>query len=231
MNRDHSVVFEVSPKYCISDSFFDYDGYSISSKGFLPTAVYIMAIWIKFARSSHIWIILNKMIFLLFHILSRFVIAFLPRNKSLLISWLQALWTGVLEPKKINTLMSHIIKMHKDHIEEMPVINACDFLFHCKSFWNINFLHWICDLITSPWLISNIKVSLVFALVQKFIVLASVYYLIRPLEVYTFFSITEFLLLMKVKLWMLPNWTANTLRASSHTTTLQETTLSPLQFW
>ena len=37
MNRDHSVIFEIAPKYCILDSFVDYDGYSISSKGFLPT--------------------------------------------------------------------------------------------------------------------------------------------------------------------------------------------------
>ena len=37
MNRDHSVVFEIASKYCISDSFVDYDGYYISSKGFLPT--------------------------------------------------------------------------------------------------------------------------------------------------------------------------------------------------
>ena len=35
-NRDHSVVFEIASKYCISDSFVDYNGYSISSKGFLP---------------------------------------------------------------------------------------------------------------------------------------------------------------------------------------------------
>ena len=38
-NRDHSVVFEIASKYCISDSFVDHDGYSISSKGFLPTVV------------------------------------------------------------------------------------------------------------------------------------------------------------------------------------------------
>ena len=44
MNRDHSVIFETASKYCISDSFVDYDGYSISSKGFLPTVVDIMAI-------------------------------------------------------------------------------------------------------------------------------------------------------------------------------------------
>ena len=44
MNRDHSVVFEIASKYCISDSFADYEGYSISSKGFLPTLVDIMVI-------------------------------------------------------------------------------------------------------------------------------------------------------------------------------------------
>ena len=43
-NRDHSVVFDIASKYCISDSFVDYDGYSISSKGFLPTVVDIMVI-------------------------------------------------------------------------------------------------------------------------------------------------------------------------------------------
>ena len=43
-NRDHSVVFEIAPKYCISDSFVDYDSYSISSKGLLPTVAIIMVI-------------------------------------------------------------------------------------------------------------------------------------------------------------------------------------------
>ena len=44
MNRDHSVISEIASKYCISDSFVDHDGYSISSKGFLPTVVDIMVI-------------------------------------------------------------------------------------------------------------------------------------------------------------------------------------------
>ena len=44
MNRDHSIVFEIASKYCISDSFVDHDGYSISSEGFLPTVVDIMVI-------------------------------------------------------------------------------------------------------------------------------------------------------------------------------------------
>ena len=36
--------FEKASKYCILDSFVDYDGYSISSKRFLPTVVDIMVI-------------------------------------------------------------------------------------------------------------------------------------------------------------------------------------------
>ena len=44
MNRDHYFVFEIASKYCISDCFVDHDGYSISSKGFLPTVVDIIVI-------------------------------------------------------------------------------------------------------------------------------------------------------------------------------------------
>ena len=43
-NRDHSVVTKIASKYCISDSFVHYDGYSISSEGFLPAVVDIMVI-------------------------------------------------------------------------------------------------------------------------------------------------------------------------------------------
>ena len=43
-NRDHSVIFEIASKYCISDSFVDHDGFSISSEGFLPAVVDIMVI-------------------------------------------------------------------------------------------------------------------------------------------------------------------------------------------
>ena len=44
MNRIHSVIFEMASKHCILDSFVDYDGYPISSKGFLPTVVDKMVI-------------------------------------------------------------------------------------------------------------------------------------------------------------------------------------------
>ena len=35
MNRDHSVISEIAPRYCILDSLVDYEGYSIFSVGFL----------------------------------------------------------------------------------------------------------------------------------------------------------------------------------------------------
>ena len=44
MNRDHSVIFETAPKYCISDYFADYEGYPISSKEVLPTVLDIIVI-------------------------------------------------------------------------------------------------------------------------------------------------------------------------------------------
>ena len=42
--RDHSVVFEIASKYCISDSFVDHVGYSISSEQFLPTVADTMVV-------------------------------------------------------------------------------------------------------------------------------------------------------------------------------------------
>ena len=47
-----------------------------------------------------VWTFVSKVMFLLFNILSRFVIAFLSRSKCLLISWLQSPSTVILEPKK-----------------------------------------------------------------------------------------------------------------------------------
>ena len=40
----HSVVSKIVPKDCTSDSFVDYEGYSVSSKGFLPRVIDIMVI-------------------------------------------------------------------------------------------------------------------------------------------------------------------------------------------
>ena len=49
------------------------------------------------------WTFVSKVIFLLFNMLSRLVIAFLPRSKCLLISWLQSPSAVTLEPRKIKS--------------------------------------------------------------------------------------------------------------------------------
>ena len=46
------------------------------------------------------WMFVGKVMSLLFNMLSRFIIAFLPRSKPLLISWLQSPSAVILEPKK-----------------------------------------------------------------------------------------------------------------------------------
>ena len=52
-----------------------------------------------------IWTFVSKVMSLLFNMLSRFVIAFLPRSKRLLILWLQSPSAGILEPKKIKSVV------------------------------------------------------------------------------------------------------------------------------
>ena len=53
--------FETAPNYSILDPFVDYEGYSISSKGFLATVVDIMNIWIKFSHPVHFSSLIPKM--------------------------------------------------------------------------------------------------------------------------------------------------------------------------
>ena len=51
----------------------------------------------------------GKVISVLFNMLTRFVITFLPRSKRLLISWLQSPSAVILEPKKIKSFTVSIV--------------------------------------------------------------------------------------------------------------------------
>ena len=55
------------------------------------------------------WTFVDKVMSLLFNMLSRLVIAFLPRSKHLLISWLQSTSAVILEPKKIKSVTVSIV--------------------------------------------------------------------------------------------------------------------------
>ena len=56
-----------------------------------------------------VWAFVSKVMFLLFNTLPRFVIAFLPRSKHLLILWLQSPSAVILEPKKIKSVTVSIV--------------------------------------------------------------------------------------------------------------------------
>ena len=55
------------------------------------------------------WTFVGKVMSLLFNILSRLIIAFLPRSKRLLIPWLQSPSAVILEPPKIKSLTVSIV--------------------------------------------------------------------------------------------------------------------------
>ena len=58
------------------------------------------------------WTFVGKVMSLLFNMLSRLIIAFLPRSKCLLISWLQSPSAVILEPPKIKSLSFHCFPIY-----------------------------------------------------------------------------------------------------------------------
>ena len=63
------------------------------------------------------WTFVNKVMSLLFNMLFRLVIAFLPRSKCLLISWLQSPSAVILEPPKIKSLTVSIVFPYICHVQ------------------------------------------------------------------------------------------------------------------
>ena len=76
--------------------------------------------------------IVSKVMSLLFNILSRLVIAFLPRSKHFLITWLQSPSAVILEPKKIKSVTVSIVSPFI--CQEVIVLNTMILLFLTVSF-------------------------------------------------------------------------------------------------
>ena len=72
---------------------------------------------------------IGKAMSLLFNMLSRVVIAFIPRNKYLLISWPQSLSTVILEPKKIK----YILCVTKSLCRTRGISNVANQLYFNKN--------------------------------------------------------------------------------------------------
>ena len=68
------------------------------------------------------WTFVEKVMSLLFHMLSRLLITFLPRNKRLLISWLQSPSAVILEPPKIksDTVFTVCPSISHEVMDQMP---------------------------------------------------------------------------------------------------------------
>ena len=88
----------------------------VSSKASIPqgSAFFIVQLSHPYMTTGKIialtrWTFVGNVISLLFIMLSRLVIAFLPRSKHLLISWLQSPFAVILEPKKIKSLIVSIV--------------------------------------------------------------------------------------------------------------------------
>ena len=77
------------------------------------------------------WTFVDKVMSLLFNMLSRLVIAFLPRNQHLLTSWWQSPSAVILEPKKIKSDTVSIVSPSICH----EVMGGC----HDLSFANVEF--------------------------------------------------------------------------------------------
>ena len=73
------------------------------------------------------WTFVGKVMSLLFNMLSGFVIAFLPRRKRVLISWLQSLSAVILEPPKIKSVTVSFVSPSICH--EVMGLDAMIFIF------------------------------------------------------------------------------------------------------
>ena len=95
------------------------------------------------------WTFVRKVMSLLFKMLSRFVIVFIPRSKHLLISWLQSPSTVILEPKKIKFVTISIFSPSICHEVMGPDAHSQSWFFSEKK---ISCLF--------PWLMINKSVTL-----------------------------------------------------------------------
>ena len=93
------------------------------------------------------WTFVSKVMSLLFNMLSRLVIAFIPRSKRLLISWLQSPSSVIGEPKKIVCHCFHCFSIYLPwsdgirchnlsflNVKFKPMFSLCSFIFMKRLF-------------------------------------------------------------------------------------------------
>ena len=106
--------------------------------------------WLLGKLSFDIWTFVGKVMSIHFNMLSRLVIAFLPRSKHLSISWLQSASAVILEPKKIKSFTVSIVSPSICHA--VMGLNAMMSVFWMLSFkpaFSLSFFTFIKKLFSS----------------------------------------------------------------------------------
>ena len=111
--------FELIPAQRTLKSLFQYHSLKASvlqcSASFMVQLSHLYMIAGKTIALS-IWTFVSKVMCLLFNTLSRFVIAFLPKSKHLLISWLQSPSIVILEPKQLCIILKSYKKRPRNFL-------------------------------------------------------------------------------------------------------------------
>ena len=115
------------------------------------------------------WTFVSKVMSLLFNMLSNLVIAFLPRSKRLLISWLKSSSTVILEPKKIRSVAVSTVSPSISH--EVMGPDAMIFVFWMLSFKATFSLSSFTFL---KWLFSSSSLSAIKAVLSTYLRLLSI---------------------------------------------------------
>ena len=110
--------------------------YSTKSSILPHSAFFTVQLWHSYMTTGKtialtIWTFVGQVLSLLFNMLSRLVLAFLPRSKRLLISWLQSPSAVILEPPKIVSHCCHCFPIY------LPWSDGTG--FHDLSFLNVEF--------------------------------------------------------------------------------------------
>ena len=106
------------------------------------------------------WTFVGKVMLLLLNMLSRFVVAFLPRSKHLLISWLQSPSSVILEPsKKIKSVTVSIVSPSICHEEmRMDITTFVFWMLSFKSAFSLSSFTFFTQRLFSSSLFSAIRV-------------------------------------------------------------------------
>ena len=158
---DWLVWSPCSPRDSQESSPAQFENFSFSALNLLygPTLTSVHNMTTGKTIAFTIWTFFSNVLSLLFNMLFRFVIAFLPRSKHLLMSWLQLPSTIILEPKRRKSVTTSTFPLSISHkVMEPDAMILVIWMFSFKPDFSLSYFTFIKSLLTSS-LLSAIKVE------------------------------------------------------------------------